>query len=175
MYDIIVFSHLRWDFVYQRPQHLLSRLARGRRVVFVEEPVRTDGAARIEASFPCPGVTVLRPHSPLQSHGFADDQLAVIAPLLSAWCGSNPLLQPVVWFYTPMALPLLDAVQAQRVVYDCMDELSAFDFAPPELLDREAALLARADLVLAGGPSLFEAKKARHPNVHCFPDRKSVV
>ena len=169
MYDIVVFSHLRWNFVYQRPQHLLSRLARGRRVVFVEEPVHAHGAARIEVSEPCDGVTVLRAHTPIGASGFADAQLAAIDPLLREWLRSNGVEQPVVWFYTPMALPLLAAVPARLVVYDCMDELSAFDFAPPELLDREVDLLQRADLVLTGGPSLFEAKKLRHPNVHCFP------
>ena len=37
-YAIVAFSHLRWDFVYQRPQHLLSRLAASRPVFFIEEP-----------------------------------------------------------------------------------------------------------------------------------------
>ena len=169
MYDIVVFSHLRWNFVYQRPQHLLSRLARGRRVLFIEEPAHTDQAACIEASNPCDGVTVLRPRTPIDAAGFADAQLAVIHPLLRDWLRENGVDRPVVWFYTPMALPLLAAVQARLVVYDCMDELSAFDFAPAELLEREADLLRCADLVLTGGPSLFEAKKSRHSNVHCFP------
>jgi UDP-galactopyranose mutase len=169
MYDILVFSHLRWDFVFQRPQHLLSRLARGRRVIFVEEPMHTSGAPHIEASEPCPGVTVLRPRTSDDAAGFCDAQMPLIEPLLREWLQAHDLSNPVVWFYTPMALPLLDVVTPRAVVYDCMDELSAFDFAPTQLLQREAELLRRADLVLTGGPSLYEAKNSRHPNVHCFP------
>src|ERR1041384_8308221 len=46
--DLVCFSHLRWDFVYQRPQHLLSRCAQGRRVFFFEEPVYDGGPLRLE-------------------------------------------------------------------------------------------------------------------------------
>ena len=74
----------------------------------------------------------------------------------------------VVWFYTPLALPVLDVLQPKSIIYDCMDELSAFRFAPPQLLEREATLLQLADVVFTGGPSLYRAKKHRHPNVHCF-------
>lgn len=169
MYDLIVFSHLRWDFVYQRPQHLLSRLARDRRVFFVEEPEHRPGPASIVTSSPCAGVTVIRARTPVVATGFADAQLRVIEPLVRRCLADHGVREAVAWFYTPMALPLLDTVPARAVVYDCMDELSAFDFAPPQLLHREAALLQRADVVLTGGPSLYEAKKSRHANVHCFP------
>ena len=169
MYDLVVFSHLRWDFVYQRPQHLLSRLATGRRVFFVEEPVPTTGTPHIEARQPCAGVTVLVAHTHAPDAGYADAQITAMEPMLRDCLRRHHVDQPVVWFYTPMALPLLDTVHARAVVYDCMDELSAFDFAPPQLLEREAALLQRADLVFTGGPSLYNAKKSRHPNVHCFP------
>ncbi|WP_425252385.1 NAD(P)-binding protein [Janthinobacterium sp. NFX145] len=172
MRTIIVFSHLRWNFVYQRPQQLLSRLAQFYRVVFVEEPVWDDGASRLELSTPAPNVTVCQPRTPVQAPGFHDDQLAVLQPLLSQ---ITPADDPIVWFYTPMALPLLPALHAGLVVYDCMDELAAFKNAPRQLLQREAALLARADLVFAGGPSLFEAKRTRHANVHCFASSVDTV
>jgi glycosyltransferase involved in cell wall biosynthesis len=175
MYDLIVFSHLRWDFVYQRPQHVLSRLARDRRVFFVEEPEHTPGSARITARSPCAGVTVLRARTPVEATGFSDEQLRALEPLLRQCLAEHDVREAVAWFYTPMALPLLDAVPARSVVYDCMDELSAFDFAPPQLLQREAELLQRADLVLTGGPSLYEAKKSRHANVHCFPSAVDVA
>lgn len=175
MYDLVVFSHLRWDFVYQRPQHLLSRLARDRRVFFVEEPDHTPGPASITASSRCVGVTVLQARTPIEATGFADAQLRVLEPLLRQCLADHGVRAAVAWFYTPMALPLLDAVPARAVVYDCMDELSAFDFAPPQLLQREAELLQRADVVLTGGPSLYEAKKSRHANVHCFPSAVDVA
>ena len=77
--------------------------------------------------------------------------------------------ESIAWFYTPMAVPLLDVLRPRVIVYDCMDELSAFRGAPPQMLEREAELLRRADVVFTGGPSLYRAKKHRHANVHCFP------
>jgi UDP-galactopyranose mutase len=68
-----------------------------------------------------------------------------------------------------MALPLAQHLKPKAVIYDCMDELSAFLGAPPELIERERQLLKLADLVFTGGPSLYRAKKDRHPDVHCFP------
>jgi UDP-galactopyranose mutase len=166
---IVVFSHLRWNFVFQRPQHLLTRLAAHYRVLFIEEPLRDEGAARLEAAEGAAGVTVLRPRTPLASTGFADDQLALLAPLVVEHLTEHRVADYLVWFYTPMALPLLERLDPLAVVYDCMDELSAFAGAPPELRAREAELMRRADLVLTGGPSLYDAKRGLHPNVLCLP------
>ncbi len=166
---LLVFSHLRWNFVYQRPQHLLSRLARHFDVIVVEEPVRSEGPPRFERETPLPGVEVLRPLTTLASWGFADEQLALLGPLLQQTLASRGIVRPVVWFYTPMALPLLQGIDARAVVYDCMDELSAFKGAPPALQRLETELLARADLVLTGGPSLYEAKRHRARRVLCLP------
>ena len=169
MSHLIVFSHLRWAFVFQRPQHLLSRLARRHPVVFVEEPVPGDGPARLERSSPCPGVEVLRAHTSLRAAGFHDEQLAVLRGLVADYLAETGIEDYVVWFYTPMALPLLDALSPRAVVYDCMDELAAFKNAPSQLREREAALLERADLVTTGGPRLYAAKRDRNPNVLCLP------
>jgi len=167
--NLLVFCHLRWNFVYQRPQHLLSRLGAHYNVIVVEEPIQAEGAARLEAETVAPGVSVIRPRTPLASCGFQDDQLELIGPLVTAHMaaiGSTPYL---VWFYTPMALPLLAQLDPEAVIYDCMDELSAFAGAPPALRAREAALLETADLVLTGGPSLYEAKRRLNPQVLCLP------
>ena len=168
---IVVLSHLRWDFVFQRPQHVLSRLAQTRPVTVVEEPVHDpDAAPHLEFIDAAPGVTVLRPHTPVDEPGFSDAQIAAVEPLLRKWAVETEVLGACnAWTYTPLATPLLDALEPRAVVYDCMDELSAFDHAPAELLDRERDLLARADLVFTGGPSLYRAKKDRHESVHCFP------
>ncbi|MBP1204759.1 protoporphyrinogen oxidase/glycosyltransferase involved in cell wall biosynthesis [Duganella sp. 1411] len=167
MKTIIVFCHLRWDFVYQRPQQLLSRLAKHYKIAFVEEPVFHDGDSFLQSSTPAPNVTVYRPHTPVHAPGFHDDQIPLLQPLLAGLFREDDA--PVVWFYTPMALPLLPAAHAGLVVYDCMDELSAFKNPPKQLLQRETALLKIADLVFTGGPSLYEAKRGRHHNAHCFP------
>ncbi|WP_343729865.1 NAD(P)-binding protein [Duganella sp.] len=172
MQTMIVFCHLRWDFVYQRPQHLLSRLAQHYRILFVEEPVFHEGAAFMKTSNPAPNLTVCQPHTPVQAPGFHDDQIPLLQPLLAELPGYNE--QPLVWFYTPMALPLLPP-HAGLVIYDCMDELSAFKNPPKQLLQRETALLKRADLVFTGGPSLYEAKRSRHDNAHCFASSVDAV
>lgn len=169
MPHLIVFSHLRWNFVYQRPQHLLSRLAKHYQVLFVEEPLHAAGEARMEASEGAPGVTVLKPHTPVEACGFHDDQLSVLRPLVADYLQEQGIDDYVVWFYTPMALPLLAELEARAVVFDCMDELSAFKDAPKQLRQREAALMKAADLVLTGGPSLYEAKRHLHHNVMCLP------
>ncbi len=168
---LVVLSHLRWDFVYQRPQHVLSRLAATRPVVVVEEPVHDPHAApHLEAIDAAPGVTVLRPHTPVDEPGFSDAQLDAVAPLVRRWAVETEVLGACDgWVYTPLATPLLDAFEPRAVVYDCMDELSAFDHAPAGLLAREQDLLDRADLVFTGGPSLYRAKKDRHDAVYCFP------
>jgi len=173
MQTLIVFCHLRWDFVFQRPQHLLTRLAKYYKVVFVEEPVYEEGEARMVMSHPAPNLTVCQPHTPVQAHGFHDDQIPLLQPLVAALA---PEGEPVLaWFYTPMALPLLQALHPSVVIYDCMDELGAFKNPPKQLLQRETALLKIADLVFTGGPSLYEAKRTRHDNAHCFPSSVDAV
>ena len=164
---LVVFSHLRWGFVYQRPQHLLSRLAQHYRILFIEEPVHQQGEAGLRQHSPAPNVTVIEPHTDVDAPGFHDSQIAVLQPLLADLLEKDE--QPLVWFYTPMALPLLTCFQPSAIIYDCMDELSAFQMAPRQLQQRESALLSRADVVFTGGTSLYEAKKHRHPNVFCFP------
>ncbi len=169
-YSIVAFSHLRWNFVYQRPQHLLSRLAAKRPVFFVEEPeFDAQGPPRWERAMPHPNLTVLRPRTPVRAPGFHPEQLPALDPLVADLARELEGTTVVAWLYTPMALPLAHALAPVATVYDCMDELSLFLGAPPELLSREAALLESADLMFTGGPSLYRAKQARHPNVHCFP------
>ncbi len=166
---LIVFSHLRWGFVFQRPQHLLTRLAREFDVFFVEEPVFDEGEPRLEAHVRAPGVEVLTPHTSSRAAGFHDDQMPQLQRLVATFSAERQLIDPLVWFYTPMALPLLAALEPRAVVYDCMDDLASFKFAPPELVQREASLMRLADIVLTGGPSLYEARKDRHENIHCLP------
>jgi UDP-galactopyranose mutase len=166
---LLVFSHLRWGFVYQRPQHLMSRLAGRWRVLFVEEPVPCSGPARLEVHEAAPGLTVLVPHTPVQAPGFHDDQITAVELLLRTWLQARALSVDVTWLYTPMALPLARALGTSSLVYDCMDELSAFRGAPRQLRQRESALMQQAALVLTGGPSLFEARRGQHANLHCFP------
>lgn len=167
-YDLICFSHLRWNFVFQRPQHLLSRCAKTRRVFYVEEPITEAGEPRLEMTLdPQTNVNVVVPYLPPELTDAERESCQ--AELLARLCEERSIVAPVAWFYTPMALPLAAGLHLRARVYDCMDELSAFRGAPPELLDRERQLLAVADVVFTGGHALFEAKKHLHPNIHPFP------
>jgi UDP-galactopyranose mutase len=169
MKSIMVFSHLRWDFVYQRPQHLMTRLADRYRIFFVEEPVFDEAESFIEVSTAARNIYVCRPHTAVAARGFHDDQLSTIQPLLEELLVKYDILKPLAWLYTPMALPLVPPLEPQAIIYDCMDELSAFLNAPRQLLQRENALFKVADLVFTGGASLYHAKKSLHHDVHCFP------
>ena len=174
---LVVFSHLRWDFVFQRPQHLLSRMARDRRVIFIEEPVCQDGRpADWELTYPSTNVLVARPSLPTGGQGFSASELPLLKPMVADLLNSLALSNYVLWLYTPMALPLAQSLTPEplAVVYDCMDELSAFQFAPPELIKHEAELMRWADVVFTGGRSLYRAKQNKHSNVHCFPSSVDV-
>jgi glycosyltransferase involved in cell wall biosynthesis len=168
MQTLIVFCHLRWNFVYQRPQHLLSRLARHWRVVFVEEPIVGEAEQRMEKFSPAENVEVWRPHVNGASPGFHDDHISVLQQFVAAAIREEKISDYWVWFYTPMAVPLVADLQPRGIVYDCMDELTLFKNAPRQLVQRENMLLKEADLVFTGGPSLYNSKKGRHPSVHCF-------
>lgn len=165
--DVLCLSHLRWGFVFQRPNHLMARFAARQRVFFVEEPIyeeRADAVMKTQAS--PEGVIVCVPHLPAGTQSRADEQLSTLLRDLVRAEGMN---LDVLWFYTPMALEWARGQTARTIVYDCMDELSAFRGAHPRLLELERELFERADLVFTGGHSLFEAKKQRHRAVHAFP------
>ncbi|HZY20001.1 MAG TPA: glycosyltransferase [Ramlibacter sp.] len=169
MQTLIVFSHLRWNFVYQRPQHLLSRLASRWRVVFVEEPVPGEAEQRLEKFSPTDGVEVWRPHVTADAPGFHDDHISILQKFIQDAIREEKITDYWVWFYTPMAVPLAAELEPRGIVYDCMDELTLFKHAPRQLVQRENVLFRDADLVFTGGPSLYNSKKNRHPSVHCFP------
>lgn len=171
--DVICFSHLRWSFVFQRPQHLMSRFARYRRVFFLEEPVFEEGEARLRQTL-CKetGVHVLTPVLP---HGMDSDS-AVLKQraLLENMLLENRIRLFIAWLYTPMAREIAFNLQPVMTIYDCMDELSAFAGAPPALRRQEQALFADSDLVFTGGASLYSSKQREHNSVHLFPSSVDV-
>lgn len=167
--DLVCFSHLRWDFVYQRPQHLLSRAARTRRVMFVEETRHDAARPCLETRRDESGVTIVVPHLPRAAGAMHT------RTLLDFYLSMNQVRDFVAWYYTPMALEFSGHLRPVATVYDCMDELSAFAGAPAGIQEKERALLSRADVVLTGGRSLYEAKRALHRNVHECPSSVDVA
>src|ERR1041384_5277287 len=175
-FPIIVHSHLPWSGVWQRPQQFLSRLSKNHRVLFVEGPIllRKDFQPYYELK-PVPhfpAVTVMQSFFPEARFG---DGVWIDAQRYSLLKGalSGPLAgqfdQPVQWFYDPMAVEAFaNKLRDAAIVYDCMDELSQFRFAPPELVARERKLLAQAHLVFTGGRKLYESKRRFNRNCHFY-------
>jgi UDP-galactopyranose mutase len=164
--DVICVSHLRWDFVLQRPQHLLTRCARERRCYYIEEPLYDAGGIPRLDMRKTSNVMVVVPHLP---GGAERDAAAIQRRLLDELITRERIDSYVLWYYTPMALAFTDHLRPHAIVFDCMDELSAFAHAPTALKEFEAELLRRATIVFTGGQSLYQAKRNRHPNVHEFP------
>jgi UDP-galactopyranose mutase len=166
--DLVCLSHLRWDFVYQRPQHLLSRFAKERRVFFVEEPIFGEGPMVLDVSQRDCGVYVVVPHLPKELDS-PEAIESVQREMINRLFADYNINAHFLWYYTPMAVGWTKHLRPLATVYDCMDELSAFKGAPRAMKDREAELFRRADLVFTGGQSLYEVKRHQHKQVYAFP------
>jgi glycosyltransferase involved in cell wall biosynthesis len=154
-YDMIVFCHLRWEFVYQRPQHIISRLSKDYKILLIEEPI--NGSSSILRKIKT-NLHVLQPHV---------DSIEDITDILPKYISNKSV--PVGWFYSASFSPLLSYFEFDQVIYDCMDELALFKGASKHLIEQEKYLIAHVDTLFTGGKSLYESKKQMHQNVHCFP------
>ncbi|TDE15711.1 glycosyltransferase family 1 protein [Dyadobacter psychrotolerans] len=166
--NLLCFSHLRWDFVYQRPQHLLTRLSESATVYFFEEPIfEANEKPFMIFSQRQPNLWVCTPHL---ARGLSQDEInQQLRELTSFFFINKDTDDFIFWYYTPMALEFSSHITPGLTVFDCMDELSAFKFAPQQLKDLEQSLFERADIVFTGGHSLYESKKKNHDNIHAFP------
>ena len=157
-YDMIVFCHLRWEFVYQRPQHIISRLSSNIKVLFIEEPLPSQSGNSGNLIMVSDTLHVLQPNV---------TNIEAIANIIPEYVKNKNI--PYGWFYSASFSPLLEQLDFETVIYDCMDELSLFKGAPEHLINQEKYLMAHADIIFTGGKSLYESKKQWHENVHCFP------
>ena len=157
-YDMVVFCHLRWDFVYQRPQHLISRMAKDLKILLVEEPWRREEEMGSKLTVVNENLHVLQPNV------WSIEEIASVLPEYLIGMKAS-----TIWFYSASFVPVLDSLKYDTIVYDCMDELSLFKGAPEKLIEQEKYLVANADVIFTGGKSLFESKEKMHDNVHCFP------
>jgi len=164
---LVVFAAQRWDFDWQRPQQLLTRLARHYRVFYVEAPHTTHEDPWLERREVAPGVEVLVAHTRCDAPAFHDEQLPVVGGLLASFMRERGIVEPLVWMDTPAPLALAEALRPRGLVYDCHDDTPA-QSGDDVLRHREARLMRRADAVVCGGPSLYQAHRGRHANVHCI-------
>ena len=166
--DIVCFSHLRWNFVYQRPQHLLTRFAKFNRVFVWEEPFLDASEDYYSITQqPDSNIWIVVPHLK-REHNESNINAAqnfLLNKLFQKLEISNYLL----WYYSPMALAFSGNLSPKLIMYDCMDELSGFKFAPPSLKENEARLFNLADIVFTGGNHLYSAKKNQHHNIYPLP------
>jgi glycosyltransferase involved in cell wall biosynthesis len=176
--ELVVLSHLRWTFVWQRPQHIISRLASDRRTWFVEEPLACNVPAPRLRTEEHGSVTRVWLEVPGEGHHVSGDGLGrhvgfdhrcaasyagAVKKLLGA-CADR-----TVWLYTPMALEMAAALQPTKLVYDVMDDLASFKGAPAELRLRHRQALRMADVVFTGGRSLHRGVVAHRPHgTHLF-------
>ena len=171
---LLCLSHLRWNFVFQRPQHLLTRAAKTQQVLYFEEPVyESISRPFMRATEPSENIKVLTPVLP--EGASPAEAINMQRSLVDNALASTQYDRLVLWYYTPMALPFTDHVECDVCVYDCMDELSAFRNAPRELVQMERLLMQRADVVFTGGQSIYEAKRRLHKSIHPFPSSIDVA
>jgi glycosyltransferase involved in cell wall biosynthesis len=157
IYDIVVMCHLRWEFVYQRPQHIISRLSKDHKILFIEEPLKKETKGH-NLKILSQNLHILQPNT---------DNIEEIGSILTDFLRNSRV--PIGWFYSASFIPLLEQLEFDHIIYDCMDELSMFKGAPQHLIEQEKYLLAHTDVVFTGGKSLYESKKQIHDNVFCFP------
>lgn len=172
---LICFSHLRWDFVLQRPQHLMNRFGRTRQVYYFEEFIPTEHHSAYLEYHPFEGTQIVAVRPRLPREWDESRQNAALSQLLDMMLRLNNIERPVLWFYSPSMFGFARNVEASAVVYDCMDELANFRYAPVGLKDLETELMERADLVLTGGASLYASRRDRHDNIHVFPSGVDVA
>jgi glycosyltransferase involved in cell wall biosynthesis len=165
-FDIVVFSHLRWEFVFQRPQHLITRISKNHKILFVEEPIGPNDSSAIAKLIKISeNVTILQPQIHIEN--MINELPAIVLKYIDELgLNKNNL---VLWFYSAAFVDMSTQIPHKAIVYDCMDELSLFRGAPQNLINQEKILLSVANIVFTGGKSLYEAKAPQNPNVHCFP------
>lgn len=167
--DLLCFSHIKWDFVYQRPQHLMYRFAVYNRVFIIEEPITKGNKDYYEIKKDDQNNNLWVVSLYISEHQSGDKKFHTLKALIDSLKFAHEIQNYISWYYTPMALLYTEHLNPSLMIYDCMDELSAFKFAPTGLKEMEAKLFKSADIVFTGGYSLYQAKKHLHNNIHPFP------
>jgi UDP-galactopyranose mutase len=163
--DLVCFSHIRWNFGYQRPQHILTRFAKCFRVFYIEEPVYNANSDRFDITLTTENIVVVVPH--LQYESTRYDVVERQKELLIALFDDEKISNYLLWYYTPAAIPVTEHLTPRLVIYDCITEF-ATQRGRPDLKQFETELLRKADIVFAAGQSLYEVKRKVHAKVYCL-------
>jgi glycosyltransferase involved in cell wall biosynthesis len=171
--DLLCFTHLRWDFASTRPNHLMARFARDRRVFFFEEPLLGGDVAELSVTETGQGVTRVVPRLPVELP--AGEVSRELKRLLDGLLGALGVERYDAWYDTPSALPFTRHLTPGLTVYDVMEDLQSSPGVAPELIALEAELFSRADVVFTVGDSLYRAKQHLHREVYAFPSSVDVA
>jgi UDP-galactopyranose mutase len=166
--DLVCFSHLRWNSLQGRPQHLMTRCAGDRRIFFVEEPVYSGNEYHLVVNQPASGLWVVVPHLPETTNN--EEAIAAQESMLTELFREFNINDYTLWYCTPRALQFTRGLRPLATVYDCAAELHTLGGDTRLLKELEEELLHRADIVFAAGKSLFNTRCAEHSNIHYLPD-----
>ena len=171
---IIAICHLSWDWVWQRPQQFLSRLSETHPVLFVETHCTSTPVSftRTRAARHYHQVTILEIHLPAQHWSDGEyidkERRRVLKDRLTGEFNGR-FDDAILWFNDPMAVTAYAGQLGEHmIVYDCMDELSQFHGAAPELIERERELTRIADVVFCGGRKMRDKRLSLNPNTHFY-------
>ncbi len=181
---IVFCSHLRYRDVQQRPQRIAQLLAQKRPVIYVEEPWWPRGDERrfekpphlavayadhLGSSGDLTVVTPVVPYQEVELPYVTPENEVLARRMVAEYLSRVGIDRAILWIYSPMMDGYYGRmVEELVVVHDKMDELTGFKGTPPILIERERNLIDRADVMFAGGRTMFESARARHANCHRF-------
>ena len=165
--DLICFSHLRWDFVYHRPQHLLTRFATKFRVFYIEDPIFYEGDDKYEVFITKSNVWRVIPM--LSKRKLRTSIVNRQKFLLNSLFSIFEIKEYIFWYYNPQALDISNHFSPLKIIYDCVEEISVQKNFTPQLEKLEKELLSKSDLVFTSGINLFNSKRKFNNNIHLFP------
>jgi len=169
--DIICFSHQRWNFIYQRPQHIISRFATEARVFYFEDPLHNSYPDQLRVRMDADtGVHVVTPELEESFQGSSDTRIKKLLYQLMAIYKIN---RYICWYYSPTAMAFSQSLKPLVTVYDCTDELCGGHSASPEVNYFESLLFSKADIVFAASRDLCEQKKKFHQHIVACPSDTS--
>jgi hypothetical protein len=171
--DLICLSHLRWDFIYQRPHQVMRRFAGERRVFYVEEPLFDNGPKRLNIRVAEANILVVTPYLPRSLN--AAEVVSAQESMMNDLMATYAIRRPILWYYTPLAFAFTQHIKSLVVVYDCMNELSLFKGDAAIIHHWEASLFKRADLIFNGRAGVADNRYAYYPQLYLFPPNEAAL